>query len=129
MLAGHVDEVSLQQLVDRATVLRVYLQGHQHKFLELFRDIEPDGFLEIKELLVSLICNATGNQNVQHGADRPHVTLRPHLVGLQLWGKEDAIYARDERDTALVLSLSNEHGADIRQLDSDVGVALKSVFD
>ena len=78
---GQLDEVCVQKLINGASVGRVYMHGHEHELLQLLSHVVPDRLLEVEELFVPLIRNATGNEQVEDGAERPHVSFRIHLVG------------------------------------------------
>ena len=92
-LYGHLNELHLEQVLNRASLLRLDLHGAQTELFQLLRYVEPDGLLKVEKLLVPLVSYSAGYEKVDDGPDGPDVAFWCHFVLAYLWSQKNAIDA------------------------------------
>ena len=92
-LNSHLNELHLEQVFNRASLLRLDLHGAQAELFQLLRYVEPDGLLKVEKLLVPLVSYSAGYEKVDDGPDGPDVAFWCHFILADLWSQKNAIDA------------------------------------
>ena len=92
-LNSHLNELHLEQVLNRASLLWLDLHGAQAELFQLLRYVEPDGLLKVEKLLVPLVSYSAGYEKVDDGSDGPDVAFWCHFVLADLWSQKNSIDA------------------------------------